>query len=284
MHPALITALTMVAFAANSILCRLALQDGTIDAGSFTALRLLSGGVTLIVLHALVVPRQQRLYSLGFALKAGTALFTYALCFSVAYLTLSAGTGALLLFGTVQLSLLAAHCWQGNRIQWLEWSGLLISLTGFVYLMLPSTEQPDGFAALLMVVSGLAWAVFTLLGRQSGNPTTAIAQGFWMASVLCLLLFPWLLDPTSVTLSGAILALLSGSVASAAGYILWYRVVSRLSILQASVAQLSVPAIALISGSLLLNETLTVRLLLISLMILGGILLVFVARRPGKQT
>ncbi|EKO3930726.1 DMT family transporter [Vibrio fluvialis] len=280
MHPALLTAITMVAFAANSILCRLALQEHAIDAGSFTALRLISGGITLVVLHAIVVRREHRRYSPLFAFKAGTALFTYALCFSIAYLTLSAGTGALLLFGTVQLSLLAAHCWQGNKIRSLEWLGLAISIAGFIYLMLPSAEQPDWISALLMIVSGLAWAVFTLIGRNSGNPTNAIAQGFWAASLLCLLASPWIIHLDSISTRGVILALLSGSLASAAGYILWYQVISRLTILQASVAQLSVPAIALAGGSLLLNETLTLRLILVSLMILGGILLVFVAREP----
>ncbi|MEK6215207.1 MAG: DMT family transporter, partial [Vibrio fluvialis] len=135
-------------------------------------------------------------------------------------------------------------------------------------------------SALLMVVSGLAWAAFTLLGRNSGNPTNAIAQGFWAASLLCILVFPWMIHQDSISARGVILALLSGSLASAAGYILWYQVISRLTILQASVAQLSVPAIALAGGSLLLNETLTLRLILVSLMILGGILLVFVAREP----
>ncbi|ELO1780000.1 DMT family transporter [Vibrio fluvialis] len=280
MHPALLTAITMIAFAANSILCRLALQEHAIDAGSFTALRLISGGITLVVLHAIVVRREHRRYSLPFAFKAGAALFTYALCFSIAYLTLSAGTGALLLFGTVQLSLLAAHCWQGNKIRALEWLGLAISIAGFIYLMLPSAEQPNWISALLMVVSGLAWAAFTLLGRNSGNPTNAIAQGFWAASLLCILVSPWMIHQDSISTRGVILALLSGSLASAAGYILWYQVISRLTILQASVAQLSVPAIALAGGSLLLNETLTLRLILVSLMILGGILLVFVAREP----
>ncbi|MCG6234271.1 DMT family transporter [Vibrio furnissii] len=280
MHPALLTVITMMAFAANSILCRLALQTHAIDAGSFTALRLISGGITLVVLHAMVVRREHRRYSLPFALKAGASLFIYALCFSIAYLTLSAGTGALLLFGTVQLSLLAAHCWQGNKIRTLEWLGLAISIAGFIYLMLPSAEQPGWISALLMIIAGLAWAVFTLLGRNSGNPTLAIAQGFWAASLLCLLVSPWMIHLDTLSTRGVVLALMSGSLASAAGYILWYRVISRLTILQASVAQLSVPAIALIGGSLLLNEPMTLRLILVSLMILGGILLVFVARKP----
>ncbi|XAW87881.1 DMT family transporter [Vibrio sp. CDRSL-10 TSBA] len=282
MPASLVTAITMLAFAANSILCRLALQEGAIDAGSFTALRLISGGLTLIALHALVVPKTQRVYQWRFALKAGLALFGYALSFSVAYLHLSAGTGALLLFGTVQLALLIAHCWQGNTVNRLEWLGLAISVAGFIYLMLPSAQQPDPWSAVLMIISGLCWAGFTLLGRQSDNPTSAIAQGFWCASLLCVLLAPWLIHPDDLTTQGVVLALASGCIASAAGYILWYQVVRRLTILQASVAQLSVPAIALIAGSLLLEEMLTLRLSLISLLILGGIGLVFIARQRAN--
>ncbi|WGY45777.1 MULTISPECIES: DMT family transporter [unclassified Vibrio] len=279
MPVSLVTTITMLAFAANSILCRLALQDGAIDAGSFTALRLVSGGVTLIALHALVVPKSRRVYQWRFSLKAGLALFGYALCFSIAYLQLSAGTGALLLFGTVQLALLIAHCWQGNAVNRLEWLGLAISVAGFIYLMLPSAQQPDLWSAALMILSGLCWAGFTLLGRQSDNPTSAIAQGFWCASLLCVLLAPWLINLNALTTTGILLALASGCIASAAGYILWYQVVRRLTILQASVAQLSVPAIALIAGSVLLDETLTWRLTMISLLILGGIGLVFIARQ-----
>jgi drug/metabolite transporter (DMT)-like permease len=270
----------MFAFAANSILCRLALQDQTIDATTFTYLRLVSGAITLIVLHSVMVKKTERRYQPMFAIKAGLALFTYALCFSIAYLELSTGTGALLLFGTVQLSLLAAHFFQGNRINALELVGLVVSISGFVYLMAPSVTRPDILSALLMILSGLAWAVFTLVGRNSGNPISAISQGFWVAGLLCVLLTPWLMNLDSSSSKGIILALISGSIASAAGYILWYRVISHLSMLQASVAQLSVPVIAIAGGTLLVGEVFTLHLTLVSALILGGIVLVIM----GKQT
>ena len=280
MSPVFLTVVTMFAFAANSILCRLALQDQTIDATTFTYLRLVSGAITLIVLHSVMVKKTERRYQPMFAINAGLALFTYALCFSIAYLELSTGTGALLLFGTVQLSLLAAHFFQGNRINALELVGLVVSISGFVYLMAPSVTRPDILSALLMILSGLAWAVFTLVGRNSGNPISAISQGFWVAGLLCVLLTPWLVNLDSSSSKGIVLALLSGSIASAAGYILWYRVISHLSMLQASVAQLSVPVIAIAGGTLLVGEAFTLHLTLVSALILGGIVLVIM----GKQT
>ncbi|PNI03774.1 DMT family transporter [Vibrio diazotrophicus] len=280
MSPVFLTVVTMFAFAANSILCRLALQDQTIDATTFTYLRLVSGAITLIVLHSVMVKKTERRYQPMFAINAGLALFTYALCFSIAYLELSTGTGALLLFGTVQLSLLAAHFFQGNRINALELVGLVVSISGFVYLMAPSVTRPDILSALLMILSGLAWAVFTLVGRNSGNPISAISQGFWVAGLLCVLLTPWLVNLDSSSSKGIVLALISGSIASAAGYILWYRVISHLSMLQASVAQLSVPVIAIAGGTLLVGEAFTLHLTLVSALILGGIVLVIM----GKQT
>ncbi len=278
MSPLILTVITMFAFAANSVLCRLALQDGSIDATSFTYLRLVSGAVTLVALHSLLVKKPDRQYTLKFSLKAGAALFAYAICFSVAYLHLSTGTGALLLFGTVQISLIAVHIAQGNQVQKLEWLGLVISISGFIYLMLPIVEMPDTYSAVLMIISGLAWAVFTVLGRDSGNPITAISQGFWVAGLVCVLLSPWLMNVETSSVKGVILALISGSIASAAGYILWYRVIANLTMLQASVAQLSVPVIALIGGAVLLHESLSLHIIMVSSLILGGIGLVIVGR------
>jgi drug/metabolite transporter (DMT)-like permease len=146
--------------------------------------------------------------------------------------------------------------------------------------MAPSVTRPDILSALLMILSGLAWAVFTLVGRNSGNPISAISQGFWVAGLLCVLLTPWLMNLDSSSSKGIILALISGSIASAAGYILWYRVISHLSMLQASVAQLSVPVIAIAGGTLLVGEVFTLHLTLVSALILGGIVLVIM----GKQT
>ncbi len=278
MSPLILTVITMFAFAANSVLCRLALKDGSIDATSFTYFRLVSGAITLLVLHSVLMKKSEHQYNLGFSIKAGAALFAYAICFSIAYLQLSTGTGALLLFGTVQISLIAVHIAQGNQVQKLEWLGLVISISGFIYLMLPSVETPDMLSAVLMIISGLSWAIFTVLGRNSGNPITAISQGFWFAGLVCIVLSPWLINVETSTARGVTLALISGSIASAAGYILWYRVIANLTMLQASVAQLSVPVIALVGGTMLLNENLSLHIIMVSGLILGGIGLVIVGR------
>jgi len=274
----LITIAAMIAFAANSLLCRLALSNGAIDAGNFTLLRLLSGALTLAII-AFLTRRPIGLRSdWRFSIQAGLALFGYAIFFSFAYLELSTGTGALLLFGSVQLTLLAVYRWQGNRFTAQELCGVIVSLLGFVWLMAPAASRPDPLAALLMIVSGLSWAAFTLLGKQAQSPQKAITQGFIVAAALSLLTLPWLLLSSSLSLQGIVLATTSGALASALGYILWYIAVARISLLQASVSQLAVPVIALLLGALWLGEAITLLNITTSALVLGGIALVFVAR------
>ncbi|ROV62473.1 DMT family transporter [Vibrio ponticus] len=278
-----IIALTMLAFAANSILCRLALAEGLIDPASFTILRLWSGAITLALIMAW--KNHWRLdchtVSLRFTLYAGLSLFTYAALFSFAYLELTAGSGALLLFGAVQLSLLLLHWCQGQRFNRFEILGMTISLVGFVCLMLPSASQPDLLSALLMVGAGIAWAMFTALGKQAQNATIGTTWGFIAAALISLLLLP-MTQIASANFTGITLAILSGTVTSALGYLLWYHVMSKISLLQAAVSQLSVPAIALVLGALLLDEPLTLRDSLISSVILGGIALVFWTKNKSK--
>ncbi|EPF1750959.1 MULTISPECIES: DMT family transporter [Vibrio] len=278
----LLTAIAMLAFAANSLLCRLALAEGLIDAGSFTLVRLISGAVILI---ALLVVRGQwktdRPMS-RFRFFAGVALFGYAALFSFAYLQLATGTGALLLFGAVQLTLLAIYWWQGERFQFLEIIGIGLSIVGFVWLMLPSATRPDISSALLMLISGVCWAAFTALGKQAPSPSSGITWGFIAASIIGVLLSPLILSSIHLSLSGVLLAIASGAIASGLGYTLWYQVVRKLSLLQAAVSQLSVPAIALLLGSIVLHEPLSLHTLLTSGIILGGIALVFLSR--SKKT
>ncbi len=272
-------ALTMLAFAANSILCRLALAEGLIDPASFTLLRLWSGAITLALIMVWKNHWQfgSESVSLRFSLYAGLSLFIYAALFSFAYLELTAGSGALLLFGAVQLSLLLLHWYQGHSFNRFEVLGMVISLAGFVCLMLPSASQPDLLSALMMVGAGIAWAIFTALGKQAPTATIGTTWGFIAAAFIGLLLLP-LTEFSTSDFTGVILAVLSGAVTSALGYLLWYHVMSKISLLQAAVSQLSVPAIALALGSLLLNESLTFRDGLISSIILGGIAMVFVKR------
>ncbi|WP_102778552.1 DMT family transporter [Vibrio owensii] len=280
----LLTAIAMLAFAANSLLCRLALAAGLIDAGSFTLIRLLSGAVTLIVIMLLRGNWRSQIPTTRFSLFAGVALFGYAALFSFAYVKLAAGTGALLLFGAVQLTLLVLYWWQGQRFKLLELVGITVSLLGFAWLMLPSTTRPDVWSALLMVLSGICWAGFTALGKQATTPSSGITWGFITASIFGVLLSPLLLESIHVTLQGVMLAVASGAIASGCGYVLWYQVMQKLTLLQAAVSQLSVPAIALVLGSALLSEPLTTHSIFTSAIILGGIALVFLSRsqKPAK--
>ncbi|GAK21312.1 permease [Vibrio sp. JCM 19052] len=280
----LLTAIAMLAFAANSLLCRLALAAGLIDAGSFTLIRLLSGAATLIVIMLLRGNWRSQIPTTRFSLFAGVALFGYAALFSFAYVKLAAGTGALLLFGAVQLTLLALYWWQGQRFKLLELVGIAVSLLGFAWLMLPSATRPDVWSALLMVLSGICWAGFTALGKQAPTPSSGITWGFITASIFGLLLSPLLLESIHVTLQGVMLAVASGAIASGCGYVLWYQVMQKLTLLQAAVSQLSVPAIALVLGSALLSEPLTTHSIITSAIILGGIALVFLSRsqKPTK--
>ncbi|WP_045483992.1 DMT family transporter [Vibrio owensii] len=280
----LLTAIAMLAFAANSLLCRLALAAGLIDAGSFTLIRLLSGAVTLVVIMLLRGNWRSQIPTTRFSLFAGVALFGYAALFSFAYVKLAAGTGALLLFGAVQLTLLALYWWQGQRFKRLELIGIAVSLLGFAWLMLPSATRPDAWSALLMVLSGICWAGFTALGKQAPTPSSGITWGFITASIFGLLLSPLLLESIHVTLQGVLLAVASGAIASGCGYVLWYQVMQKLTLLQAAVSQLSVPAIALVLGSALLSEPLTTHSIITSAIILGGIALVFLSRsqKPTK--
>ncbi|ODS10865.1 DMT family transporter [Vibrio scophthalmi] len=286
------TALAMLAFAANSLLCRLALTEGLIDASNFTLIRLISGATTLGLILTLTQygrtcgpsKHHQDAYSINqtnlrFGLLAGMALFGYALLFSFAYIRLAAGTGALLLFGAVQLTLLLLYRWQGERFKRLECLGITISLVGFVWLMFPSATRPDIASALLMILSGVCWAIFTALGKQAASPAHSITWGFISAAIICVIFSPLLFSTTTLTWMGVLLATVSGVLASALGYLLWYQVMQKLSLLQAAVSQLSVPVIALLLGASVLHEPLTLHNLITSIIILGGIALVFIASK-----
>lgn len=281
MHKSILLIAALTAFAANSFFCRFALANDAIDPGSFTWLRLVSGAATLWLILAF---RGQMSYDSirdKASWWAGGALFGYAVCFSFAYTELTTGTGALILFGTVQMALIAFHLMTGHRLKIGESIGIGLSLTGFIVLMLPSAKTPDLGSAALMLVSGICWAGFTLLGRNTPNAAQSITHGFLVASLIALMFSPALLSLESITAQGATWALLSGVFASGLGYIVWYQVLKQLSMLQASVSQLAVPVIAFIAGSLLLGEMLTLTAVMSSLLILGGIALIFTVRFRG---
>ncbi len=278
MYTFLLTVVVMLAFAANSLLCRLALAEGYSDAGSFTLIRLISGAVILVFFLFVTGSWQTEKPTNRFKVLAGFTLFGYAALFSYAYLNITAGTGALLLFGAVQLTLFTLHWWQGERFKILEVIGITVSILGFVWLMLPSATRPDMWSAILMLISGVCWAFFTALGKQAPTPSSGITWGFVTASVIGLLSSPFVLASSNLTFEGVVLAITSGAVTSGIGYLLWYRLMKKLTLLQAAVSQLSVPVIALILGAMLLNESLSLHSILTSSIILGGIALVFLSR------
>jgi drug/metabolite transporter (DMT)-like permease len=273
----LLTALAMLAFAGNSLLCRLALKDTAIDAASFTSLRILSGALTLWLLLRL---RSGNGALAGSWFAAG-ALLAYAAAFSFAYLQLDAGVGALLLFGAVQISMLAWGFYRGERLSPLTATGLLLALGGMLVLLLPGASAPALGSALLMLLAGAAWGAYSLLGRGIADPLAATAGNFLRAVPLALLVSALLLSRLSWDVPGLIYALLSGALTSGIGYAIWYTALRGLRAFQAATVQLSVPILAALAGSLLLDEALSLRLLLSAVAVLGGIALVLGAKQRG---
>lgn len=270
----LFTCLAMLAFAGNSVLCRLALKATDIDAATFTSLRLLSGALMLWLLVRL---RQAKRPAAG-SWPAALALFSYAAAFSFAYIKLDAGTGALLLFGAVQLSMLSWGLYRGERLAALAWLGLAAAFTGILGLLLPGATAPALDSALLMILAGASFAVYSLLGKQVADPLASTAGNFLRCVPLAALLSLLCLSDAHVDPAGALYALLSGAVTSGIGYAIWYTALPGLKALQASTVQLSVPVITALAGTLLLGEALSLRLLLGGAAVLGGIALVLGAR------
>lgn len=289
---ALLTAVALLAFAGNSLLCRVALRETTIDAASFTSVRLVSGALMLALLVAWRgrgQPGALRPWQAGDWTSA-LALFIYAAGFSFAYVSLSAATGALLLFGVVQTSMIGWGLWRGERLRLLQWAGLAVASAGLVWLLLPGLATPSLAAGLLMASAGVAWAVYTLRGRAggglAGDATAVTAGNFLRAAPLALglSLALGLLGeaPARWDRAGLLLALASGALASGLGYAVWYTALRGLSATRAAILQLSVPAIATAGGVLLLGEPLTPTLLGASVAVLGGVLLVILARPAAR--
>lgn len=275
----LLTTLAMLAFAGNSLLGRMALRDGAMDAGSFTVLRLLFGALALWLLVRAGQRRPRGSW------RSALALFVYAAAFSYAYLGLDAGAGALVLFGAVQLTMALAGWRQGERLGRLQTTGLLAAMGGLVWLLLPGASAPPLAPALLMLVSGVAWGAYSLLGRGSRDPLADTAGNFLLAVPLGLGLAGVLLARGDLRWSeeGLALAFLSGALTSGVGYALWYGALRGLGAFQAASVQLSVPVLAALAGAALLAEPLTPRLVLASVVVLGGIALMLGAKRADSQ-
>jgi drug/metabolite transporter (DMT)-like permease len=271
-------ALAMMAFAANSVLCRLALAGQHIDPMTFSLIRVGSGAVVLLGLFLYSKSSQAKVQ---WNLKNALFLAVYILAFSYAYLQIDAGIGALLLFGVVQLTMVLYGYWQGEQIGIYRGIGLCIALAGIIVLLLPGAHAPNWGYALIMAISGLAWAGYSIAGRSMTQPIGSTLANFTLAVPIVLLANILLAQDRYIDLQGWILAVLSGGVTSSGAYVLWYAILKHIDRVTASTVQLSVPCLAIIGGSLFVNETVTERVILSSVMVLFGILLVIYIK-PSK--
>lgn len=276
-RPVVLVLIALVAFAANSILTRAALASTEIDPVLFTAIRITSGALMLWLIVRLSRPANAGRGSWASAV----ALFGYAILFSLAYRSLTAATGALLLFGAVQVTMTGIALARGQALAPRQWFGFALALGGLVWLLLPGLAAPPLPAALTMIGAGIAWGIYTLRARGAGDPTRVTTANFALACVPALILALVMAPSLRVDGAGIWLAIASGAIASGLGYAVWYAALRHIQTHTAAVAQLSVPVITALTGVLLLAEPLTSRLVLAGLVILGGIALV-VLHRPAR--
>jgi len=294
MKTALLSGFALLAFAGNSVLCRLALSNGEIDPASFTAIRLVAGAITLLAILKLsssanndVDWSSRRPRRIAWA--SSFMLFAYAALFSFAYLSLETGIGALILFGSVQITMVLISLVNGNRLSSFEWLGLLIACLGLVYLVLPELTKPSLLGFIMMSGAGVAWGVYTVLGQGSKKPLADTASNFTLSLPLAgLLMIPFLVLPMTDGVYASpetwALAIASGAVTSGLGYAIWYAALPKLTTSQAGVMQLLVPIIASIGGIVFSDELLTSRLIIASLLTLGGILLVLKSKQMKSSS
>lgn len=276
----LITLLSLSAFAANSLITRFALEETAIDEASFIMLRVVSGALFLWLF--LAIKKDKKIVQ-GGTWFAAFALFIYAVSFTYGYGLIAAGTGALLLFGSVQITMTVAGYREGERLNVIQLVGFVLALAGLVILMLPGISAPSFMGAFLMCISGIAWSIYTLQGRGASSPAASTAGNFIKAAPMAILLWLIVYLSTNNTIDlaniGVIYALLSGIVTSGIGYIIWYSVLPELKATQAAIVQLSVPLLVTLAGALLLNEAITLRIIIASMTILIGTILVLTFKR-----
>ena len=278
MQTVLYTIFALVAFAFNSILCRMALRGGEADAAGFTAVRLVSGAVTLIVISYFFGTSKTLKGMRGNWISA-FFLFAYAISFSFAYVGLTAAAGALILFSSVQFTMIAIAISRGEKPGRLEWIGLITALGGLVYLLFPGLSAPPLFASVLMVAAGVAWGLYTLRGKGSSDPLGDTTGNFVRSvPMIAIAVMPFFYK-IDLSARGIVLAILSGAVASGVGYTVWYAALKHHTATRAAVLQLSVPVIAAFGGVVLLSEMMSTRLLIASALILGGIAMTILGRR-----
>ena len=269
----ILTAAAMIAFAANSLLCRAALKHTGMDAASFTSMRLLFGAAMLYIIAAMNRSNGRGNWPSAFA------LLVYAAGFSFAYVNLSAATGALLLFGAVQATMTGYGIWKGERLNGLQIAGLLLALAGLASLLMPGIAAPPLAASLLMLLAGIAWGIYSLRGRGASDPIGVTAGNFLRATPFAAALGLLMHDSASMDAAGLLYAAASGALASGIGYAVWYTALPGLKATHAATVQLSVPVIAAIGGIVFLGEAVSMRLILASVATLGGIALVMLERR-----
>ena len=264
----MLTALALLAFAANSVICRMALGNNLIDPASFSTIRLASGAASLYLVSRLngnTAPRNSGNWT------SAAMLFLYAVTFSFAYIGLTTGVGALILFGSVQITMITVGISTGERPHILNWSGLFIALAGLIYLALPGIEAPPFLGATLMTVAGVSWGVYSLRGMKIANPTAVTAGNFLKSAPLAILASVCFVINLNVSPKGLFLAFLSGALTSGLGYVIWYAALNRLSATRAATVQLLVPILAAIGGIMILSEQISLRLVLSGILIIGGV-------------
>jgi drug/metabolite transporter (DMT)-like permease len=283
MKTPVLTALALLAFAANSVLCRLALGGATIDAASFTSVRLAAGACALLIITASVnksLPSVRRV-----KLISALLLFSYAAAFSFAYTGLTTGTGALVLFGSVQATMLSAALASGERPHPFEWAGLALALAGLVYLVLPGLSAPPPVSSAFMAVAGISWGLYSLRGRGAQDPLADTTNNFVLALPLAFAVNLIALrgDGAHVSKAGVALAVVSGALASGVGYVVWYAALRGLTATRAATVQLPVPLLAAAAGVIFMSENVSLRLLIAASAILGGVALALSGRAQTAQ-
>ena len=271
---AFLTLLAMLAFAGNSVLSRAALANGEMDWASFTAIRLVSGAIMLALLlgyrhRAAIIPRKSDMGGIF-------TLFGYAVLFSLAYVDLTAATGALVLFASVQITIQTVGLFKGDRPSVLQWAGMALAFAGLGWLLMPGLSAPPLFASFIMAGAGISWGLYSWFGRGAKSASVATARNFIGAAPLALLLVFWI--PEVPGSKGILLAVTSGAITSALGYVIWYVILPRLSVITSGVVQLSVPAIAALGGVLFLSESISLRLVVATSLIFLGIALTLRAK------
>lgn len=276
----------MIAFAANSLLCRMALANTSIDPASFTVLRLMSGAIALVVLSLISQSRKSNVetpikfwhdLNNNASVLGGVSLFVYAICFSYAYISMSTGTGALLLFGAVQLTMISVGLFKGERFKKLHWLGFVLAFAGLIILLLPGASAPSLMSGVIMTTAGVAWGVYSLLGKKSASALLSTSGNFIYAALFCIpILVASYLNFGELTQdkAGIYYALASGIFASGCGYAIWYSALPLVKSTTAATVQLSVPVLASIMGWIALGEALTMQIVIASIITLGGISLV----------